>query len=230
MSIYVDLVCRRCGEALFLGKQLWDGQDRVFGYWHGSAGDGGQNWRSDEVMFTLFHFLARHVEHPLDVLDEYQLDGLDPHPERVHSREPEPTDLAGLEASPGAAVLVSAVQDRGFLLGRPLTRGGVTHLFTGYLARRRSRGAFRPVWSLLARCQTLRQTLRVVLPDPAWRTATVTALAQGIHADRAFDRMPVLADALEDAGCADGDVLEHCRRPAAHHRGCWVVDLVLGKE
>jgi hypothetical protein len=66
--------------------------------------------------------------------------------------------------------------------------------------------------------------------DPAWRTGTVLALARGIYEDRAFDRMPILADALQDAGCTDEDVLGHCRGPGPHVRGCWVVDLVLGKS
>jgi hypothetical protein len=65
--------------------------------------------------------------------------------------------------------------------------------------------------------------------DPAWRTEAVVALGSGIYADRAFDRLPVLADALEDAGCADADILSHCRGPGPHVRGCWVVDLLLGK-
>ncbi|WP_255359505.1 hypothetical protein [Gemmata sp. SH-PL17] len=42
--------------------------------------------------------------------------------------------------------------------------------------------------------------------------------------------MPILGDALQDAGCDSADVLNHCREPAVHVRGCWVVDLVLGKE
>jgi hypothetical protein len=42
--------------------------------------------------------------------------------------------------------------------------------------------------------------------------------------------MPILADALEDAGCDNADILSHCRQPGAHVRGCWVVDLVLGKS
>lgn len=62
-----------------------------------------------------------------------------------------------------------------------------------------------------------------------WRTEAVVALATGIYAERAFDRLPVLADALEDAGCADPQVLEHCRGAGLHVRGCWVVDMVLGK-
>ena len=70
---------------------------------------------------------------------------------------------------------------------------------------------------------------RPVAADPAWLTSTVVALARGIYDDRAFDRMPILADALQDAGCDNDDVLGHCRGPGPHVRGCWVVDLVLGK-
>ncbi len=65
---------------------------------------------------------------------------------------------------------------------------------------------------------------------PAWRTSTVVALADGIYQDRAFDRMPILADALEDAGCDNEDILDHCRGDGPHVRGCWVVDLVLSKN
>ena len=62
-----------------------------------------------------------------------------------------------------------------------------------------------------------------------WRSETVTALATGIHFDNAFDRLPILADALEEAGCDDADVLTHCRGPGPHARGCWVVDAARGK-
>jgi hypothetical protein len=61
-------------------------------------------------------------------------------------------------------------------------------------------------------------------------TATVLTVATGIFTDHAFDRLPILADALEDAGCTHADILGHCRGDGAHVRGCWVVDLVLGKE
>jgi hypothetical protein len=71
---------------------------------------------------------------------------------------------------------------------------------------------------------------RPVTVDPAWQTATVTTLAQAIYSDRAFDRMPILADALEDAGCTNQDILGHCRGGGDHVRGCWVVDLLLGRE
>jgi hypothetical protein len=66
--------------------------------------------------------------------------------------------------------------------------------------------------------------------DPSWRTPTVTALAQTIYTDRAFDTMPILADALEEAGCTSDDILTHCRGGGDHVRGCWVVDLLLAKE
>jgi hypothetical protein len=55
------------------------------------------------------------------------------------------------------------------------------------------------------------------------------ALAEGIYADRAFDRLPILADALEDAGCDAAELLTHFRGPGVHARGCWALDLVLGK-
>jgi hypothetical protein len=72
--------------------------------------------------------------------------------------------------------------------------------------------------------------LRPVVANSAWLTPTVTSLAQATYDDRAFDRMPILADALEDAGCTNQDILNHCRQPGEHVRGCWVVDLLTGME
>jgi hypothetical protein len=66
--------------------------------------------------------------------------------------------------------------------------------------------------------------------DPAWLTPTVVQFTQAIYEDRSFERLPILADALEEAGCTDADILAHCRRPGEHVRGCWVVDLLLGKQ
>jgi hypothetical protein len=63
--------------------------------------------------------------------------------------------------------------------------------------------------------------------EPTWLTANVTTLAQAIYDESAFDRMPILGDALEDAGCNNTAVLEHCRSGGEHVRGCWVVDLLL---
>ena len=63
-----------------------------------------------------------------------------------------------------------------------------------------------------------------------WNDGAIPKMAQSIYDYRAFDRLPLLADALEDAGCDDADILSHCRTPGEHVRGCWVVDLVLGKS
>jgi hypothetical protein len=66
--------------------------------------------------------------------------------------------------------------------------------------------------------------------DAAWRTATVSQLATAISADVAFDNLPILADALEEAGCVNHHILDHCRFPSGHVRHCWVVDLILGRS
>jgi hypothetical protein len=74
---------------------------------------------------------------------------------------------------------------------------------------------------------------RPVTADPAWlawNDGSVRKLAQAIYEEGAFDRLPLLADALEDAGCHNADILTHCRQPGEHVRGCWAVDLVLGKN
>jgi hypothetical protein len=71
---------------------------------------------------------------------------------------------------------------------------------------------------------------RPVKLDPAWRSRNVVDLARGIYGDRAFDRMPILADSLEESGCTSVTILEHCRRGPVHVRGCWVVDLLLEKS
>jgi len=71
---------------------------------------------------------------------------------------------------------------------------------------------------------------RPVAFSPEWRTSTAIMMAQGMYESRDFGAMPILADALQDAGCDNDDVLTHCRGTGPHVRGCWVVDLVLGKE
>jgi hypothetical protein len=85
----------------------------------------------------------------------------------------------------------------------------------------------------LAQCQFLREILgpfHHASFDDAWRTPRVVTLAQAIYDGRTFDRLPELADGLEEAGCADDEILAHCRSPGPHVRGCWVLDLILGKE
>lgn len=71
---------------------------------------------------------------------------------------------------------------------------------------------------------------RPVTFAPRWRSADAVGVARGIYEDRAFDRLPLLADALMDAGCDDEQILGHCRSDGPHVRGCWALDLVLGQE
>jgi hypothetical protein len=72
--------------------------------------------------------------------------------------------------------------------------------------------------------------VRKISVDSAWLTASVVKLARKIYDERAFDEIPRLAEELEKLGCANQELLDHCRGPGPHVRGCWVVDLVLGKE
>jgi hypothetical protein len=64
----------------------------------------------------------------------------------------------------------------------------------------------------------------------SWNGGVVPDLANAIYSDRAFDRLPILADALQDAGCTDTELLSHLRGPGPHVLGCWALDLVLGKS
>jgi hypothetical protein len=87
-----------------------------------------------------------------------------------------------------------------------------------------------------ARCQLVREVFgnpfRPAAVAPAWRTwnvGTVIQLAEMIYEKRAFVHLPVLADALEEAGCDNPAMLEHCRGGGEHVRGCWVIDLILGR-
>ncbi|HKI33489.1 MAG TPA: hypothetical protein VKA46_16660 [Gemmataceae bacterium] len=63
-----------------------------------------------------------------------------------------------------------------------------------------------------------------------WNDGTVSRIAHGIYEDRAWGRMPILADALLDAGCGGEELLAHLRGPGPHVRGCWALDVVLARE
>ena len=78
-------------------------------------------------------------------------------------------------------------------------------------------------------CEAFGNPFRPVTFSPEWRTDTAVLLARTMYDAREFSAMPILADALQDAGCDSDDILAHCRGPGPHVRGCWVVDLVLGK-
>ena len=78
---------------------------------------------------------------------------------------------------------------------------------------------------------------RPVTFDPAWRTPVGTSLAQAAYDERILpsgeldaQRLAVMADALEEAGCDNAEILVHLRALRSHVRGCWVVDLILGKS
>jgi hypothetical protein len=90
---------------------------------------------------------------------------------------------------------------------------------------------------LIAHCNILRDIFgnpfRPATIDPswlAWNDGLIVKLAQGIFEDRAFDRMPILADALEEAGCTDEVIFGHCRQEGEHVRGCWLMDLLTGQS
>jgi hypothetical protein len=84
-------------------------------------------------------------------------------------------------------------------------------------------------WAVMLRDIVGPLPFRPVGVELTWLTPGVVALAEPMYRDRDFDGMPVLGDALEDAGCDNTDILTHCRSDAAHVRGCWVVDAILGK-
>ena len=62
----------------------------------------------------------------------------------------------------------------------------------------------------------------------SWNDGEISKLAKSIYDDRGFDRLPILAEVLERAGCDNEQILSHCRGPGPHARGCWVLDLLLG--
>jgi hypothetical protein len=99
----------------------------------------------------------------------------------------------------------------------------------GRASRKAAMAAIRQHNLTLFRC-VFGNPFRQVACLPEWRTGTALAIAQQMYESRDFSAMPILADALQDAGCDNDDILNHCRDPQATHvRGCWVVDLVLGK-
>lgn len=106
----------------------------------------------------------------------------------------------------------------------------------GIVADYEARGA-----AICEESQVQAKLLRCIIGNPfrrakavrtwlTWNDATVTKIAQSIYDERRFEDLPILADALEDAGCDNEEILRHCREPGEHARGCWVIDLLLGKN
>jgi hypothetical protein len=87
---------------------------------------------------------------------------------------------------------------------------------------------FNPAGATLLR-EVFGNPFRTTAFSASWRTDTAVTLARTMYESREFSAMPILADALQDAGCDSEDILNYCRGEGPHVRGCWVVDLVLGK-
>jgi hypothetical protein len=124
---------------------------------------------------------------------------------------------AGYAAAEVAAAVPQVAAGQGAVAGTPLW-------------------TFRRTAEQRALCVLLREVVgnpfRSPRCEPAWlewNGGCVLGLAQSIYEERAFERVPVLGDALEEAGCGDEAMLAHCRAPGGHVRGCWIVDLLLGK-
>jgi hypothetical protein len=73
-------------------------------------------------------------------------------------------------------------------------------------------------------------TFHPITLSPSWLTSTVVSLANQMYDSRDFSAMPILADALQDCGCVNEEILNHCRADQVHVRGCWCVDLLLAKQ
>lgn len=108
------------------------------------------------------------------------------------------------------------------------------------MALHRAKANRRAQFCRIIRCIFGPLPFRPLAVDPVCSTPTINNLAATIYNDRevwndptsrnSFDRLPILGDALEEAGCTNAEILAHCRGPGPHVRGCWVVDLLLGRE
>jgi hypothetical protein len=140
----------------------------------------------------------------------------------------------------GRIILADARFSRSWELLQPVRMARYTsELVASALARQEEDGRVdmaqsRQEHSRFLRCLFGQVPFRLSLHLPpailAWNGGTVRKIAQPIYDECAFDRMPILADALEGAGCDNADILNHCREPGYHVRGCWIVDLLLGKN
>jgi hypothetical protein len=153
--------------------------------------------------------------------------------------DPEPTQSRSNPISPMESHVLPSLSEIGARLGEMRRKNAVR---TSLLASLNEPGPFDYVCipidttesdlpSLVSNIRCIfGNPFRPVTLNPAWLTSTVLALATGIYAERAFDRLPILGDALQDAGCENEDILNHCRSDGPHVKGCWVVDLLLCKS
>ncbi len=123
--------------------------------------------------------------------------------------------LSGQQSSPLRSMLGRSDQSKQLRLrcgGRPSIRTGAEKKAQAALLRDIFGNPFEPL------------TI-----DAARLTPAITELAQTIYEENSFLRMPELAEALEEVGCTNGAVIRHCNELESHVRGCWVIDLILGK-
>jgi hypothetical protein len=106
------------------------------------------------------------------------------------------------------------------------TRGKTRHNLYQYLFKQLQEKLARTCWPR----DKDGNPFRPVALDPSWLTPTVKSLAKAIYEDRTFSDLPLLADALEEAGCTSETILCHLRGPGPHVLGCWALDLLLGKS
>ena len=155
--------------------------------------------------------------------------------ERFADRQLSPDDRRG--PSDGDCYLMAAAANRCLAAGAAAITGDAEETYryaleTAGLLRSGLGYAPREVMGLqVTLCRDIfGNPYRLVKMLPAWRTSTVTALARTSYKSRCFDALPILADAIEDAGCNDAAILQHLRGPGPHTRGCWPLDLILGEE
>jgi hypothetical protein len=114
----------------------------------------------------------------------------------------------------------------------------LTPTHVAWIARRASDPARRETDDKWADCPSQANLVREVFGNPfqpvefdrRWCTGTVTTIARQMYEARDFSATPILADALQDAGCDSAELLDHCRGPGPHVRGCWVVDKLLARQ
>ncbi|HEY1189277.1 MAG TPA: hypothetical protein VGE74_16615 [Gemmata sp.] len=138
---------------------------------------------------------------------------------------------AGMDGAEGDNTWYAAAEAAASVAHCYSSADGVAIQAASYAARARQpeHEAERAVQADLLRCVSGSPFRRMSFVDE-WRTETVRALAAQMYESHEFGAMPILADALQDAGCNDEDILNHCRGTGPHVRGCWVIDLVLGKS
>jgi hypothetical protein len=136
-------------------------------------------------------------------------------------------------ATRGAWNMPAEAAARGALTEDPFVAAAVAAHHAAWAAPSSPRAMERTSQAALLRCLLGPLPFHLPLLEASWLFSSdriAVKLARTIYSERAFHLLPILADALEDGGCADELILTHCRGPGPHARGCWLVDCLLGKE